>query len=209
MSRANAVVNSDADMLELLRVTGPLDVSEIADAIEVTATAVRQRLSRMLAHGLIQREPIRNGRGRPRHRYQLTVRGLEQTGSNFTDLAMVLWREISGVVNPDLRRELLRRVAFALAKGYFNQITGTTVEERMQSLAELLGARRVRFDVDASGPGRTPVLTAKCCPYPRLAEKDRTVCAMEELLFSELLGKSVRLTTCRLDGPCECQFQPG
>lgn len=206
MSRVGAIVNSDADMLELLRVTGPLDVAELADATEVTATAVRQRLSRMLAQGLIQREPVRNGRGRPRHRYQLTDRGLEQTGSNFTDLAMVLWREISGVVNPDLRRELLRRVAFALARGYLNQITGTTTEERMQSLVELLGSRRVRFDVDATG--RLPVLTAHSCPYPRLAEKDRTVCAMEELLFSELLKKNVHLTACRLDGQCECQFQP-
>ena len=60
---SSAVVNSDADLLELLRVTGPLDVSEMAGAIEVTATAVRQRLGRMMARQLIQRDAIRKGRG--------------------------------------------------------------------------------------------------------------------------------------------------
>ena len=202
---STAVVNSDADLLELLRVTGPLDVSEMASAIEVTPTAVRQRLGRMMAHGLLDRDVIRIGRGRPKHRYRLTNKGLDLTGSNFTDLAMALWREINSVVNPDLRRELLRRVAKALARGYAGQIQGRTTTERMQALSALLAERRVPFEVEETHDG--PVLTAKACPYPRLAENDRTICTMEAMLFSELLGQLVGLKTCRLDGDCSCQFQ--
>ena len=63
---------SDAGLLNLLRITGPLGVSELAHAMEVTPTAVRQRLVRLMARGAIQREAIRRGRGRPRHRYWLT-----------------------------------------------------------------------------------------------------------------------------------------
>jgi len=203
---SNATVNSDADLLEMLRVAGPLDVVEMAEAIEVTATAVRQRLARMMARGLIDRESIRMGRGRPRHRYRLTDRGLEMTGSNFPDLAMTLWREINSVVNPDLRRELLRRVAKALARRYASQVQGNTLEDRMRSLSELLAERRVPFSVQ-SGMGLGPTLTAQACPYPKLADNDRAVCAMESLLFSELLGQPVELKRCRLDGDCECQFQ--
>jgi predicted ArsR family transcriptional regulator len=204
---SSAVVNSDADLLDLLRVAGPLGVSEMAGAIEVTATAVRQRLSRMLARGLIQREAVRMGRGRPRHRYHLTDRGLELTGSNFTDLAMALWQEIQSIDDLDLRSELLRRVAKALARGYLHQIKGHTPEERMQSLSDLLAERRVPFVVENGQAGQSPVLTAQACPYPRLADKDRTICRMEELLFTELVGQSVSLKSCRLDGDGKCQFQ--
>ena len=56
--------------------------------------------------------------------------------------------------------------------------------------------------------GQSPVLTAKACPYPKLAEKDRIGVQMEELLISELVGKPVELTSCRLDGGGDCQFQP-
>jgi DeoR family transcriptional regulator, suf operon transcriptional repressor len=202
---STAVVNSDSDLLELLRVAGPLDVAEMADAIDVTPTAVRQRLGRMMAQGLLDREAIRIGRGRPKHRYRLTNKGIELTGSNFTDLAMTLWKEINSVVNPDLRRELLRRVARALARTYAGQVQGRTTAERMQSLSELLAQRRVPFEVETGAD--SPVLTAKACPYPRLAENDRSICAMEALLFSELLGQTVGLKTCRLDGCDNCQFE--
>jgi DeoR family transcriptional regulator, suf operon transcriptional repressor len=202
---STAVVNSDSDLLELLRIAGPLDVTEMANSIEVTPTAVRQRLGRMMAQGLIDRDAIRIGRGRPKHRYRLTNKGIELTGSNFTDLAMALWREINSIVNPDLRRELLRRVAKALARGYVGQIQGRTTAERMQSLSELLAERRVPFEVENQGD--LPVLTAKACPYPRLADNDRSICAMEAMLFSELLGEQVGLKSCRLDGDSACQFE--
>ena len=43
--------------------------------------------------------------------------------------------------------------------------------------------------------------------YPELAEKDRTICAFEKLLFSELLNATC---SCRsaVEGGGSCQFQP-
>jgi DeoR family transcriptional regulator, suf operon transcriptional repressor len=196
---------SDAGLLDLLRITGPLGVSELADAMEVTPTAVRQRLVRLLSQNSIQREATRHGRGRPRHRYWLTDKGLSLTGSNFTDLALTLWQEIRQSSDPDLRRETLRRIARALASGYANQIQGSTAAERMESLAELLAERRIPVSVENSGS--TSTLTAHACPYPNLAEQDQDVCNMERMMFSELLGRNVELTECRLEGGCECRFQ--
>jgi predicted ArsR family transcriptional regulator len=197
---------SDAGLLDLLRITGPLGVSELADAMEVTPTAVRQRLVRLLSQQSIQREATRHGRGRPKHRYWLTEKGVRLTGSNFTDLAMTLWREIRQQNDPELRRETLRRIARALALGYADQIKGDTPAERMNSLAELLAQRRIPVSIEQSPQGN-PVLTEHACPYPKLAEQDRDVCNMERLMFSELLGKNVELTQCRLQGGAECRFQ--
>ncbi len=196
---------SDSGLLDLLRVTGPLGVSELADAMEVTPTAVRQRLVRLLAQSAIQREAARHGRGRPKHRYWLTEKGLRLTGSNFTDLAVTLWQEIRQKGDPELRRETLRRIARALASGYAGQIQGETPAERMESLAELLAQRRIPVSVEQSGRGA--VLTEHACPYPKLAEQDQGVCSMEQMLFSELLGQDVELTQCRLQGGSECRFQ--
>jgi DeoR family suf operon transcriptional repressor len=51
-----------------------------------------------------------------------------------------------------------------------------------------------------------PTLTLRDCPYLELAEVDRTVCQMETMLFSQLLGNEVVLSQCRLDGHGCCQF---
>ncbi len=57
--------NSDSDLMDLLRIAGPLSVAQLADAMEVTATAIRQRLTRLTYKTLIQRErsvPVAGGR---------------------------------------------------------------------------------------------------------------------------------------------------
>jgi predicted ArsR family transcriptional regulator len=49
------VLTSDKTILDLLRKRDALTVSELADALGVTATAARQRLTRLLSHGMIRR----------------------------------------------------------------------------------------------------------------------------------------------------------
>jgi predicted ArsR family transcriptional regulator len=198
--------SSDADLLELLRTSGPLGVTEMADAVEVTPTAIRQRLTRLMAQGFVEREAVRKGRGRPRHRYQLTQKGLRLTGSNFTDLALALWREIGSIEDLEIRRKLISGVIKAMADRYLRQIVGGTPAERMESVRQLLAQRRLPFTVD--GNRELPILTAHACPFPELAEEDRGICTFEKLLFSELLGHDVELSHCRLDGDGPCQFRP-
>ena len=132
------VPTSDAGLLALLRIAGPLRVSELTDAMEVTATAVRQRLVRLLSQDAIQREATWHGRGRPRHRYWLTEKGMGLTGSHFTTLAATLWQESCQSSDPELRRQTLRQIARALASGYAEQITGETPAERIESMTRLL-----------------------------------------------------------------------
>lgn len=199
--------NSDADLLDLIRIAGPLSVSELADAMEVTATAVRQRLTRLMNQSMIQREAIRAGRGRPKHRYSLTDKGLRQTGSNFTDLAITLWGEIKTAGDEKIGRDLLRRISRALAAGYAAQIKGDSPKERLQSLADLLNQRRIPASMSTADGHST--LTAHACSYPSLAEQDQSVCEMEKMMFSELIGNEVELTQCRLNGGGECRFETG
>ena len=198
---------SDSGLLDLLRIAGPLGVAELSHAMEVTPTAVRQRLVRLMSQEAIQREAVRRGRGRPKHRYWLTEKGVRLTGSNFPDLAMALWTEVQEIGDSAIRKEALRRIARALATGYAEQVQGVTVEERMRSVAELLSQRRIPASVENSDEG--PVLTTHACPYPKLADKDPAICDVDRMMFSELLGQNVTLTQCRPEGSGGCQFQAG
>ena len=196
---------SDSTILELLREQGPKSVLELAKRTEVTATAVRQRLNRLMGQGLIERTLTRADRGRPSHRYAITDKGLQQTGTNFSDLAQVLWKEIRAIEDPEIRRGLIKRIVGHFASDYAGEIKGHNLQEKMQSLSELMGERNVPFRVE--NKDSLPVLVASACPYPGLAEADPSVCAMERLLFSEILGEAVSLTSCRLDGASCCTFE--
>ncbi len=199
-------VSSDSPLLDLLRRGERSTVSELAAELGVTATAVRQRLNRLLGQGLIARTSENSGRGRPVHRYELTSAGSRKAGSNFDDLAVVLWEEVRSVKDPEVRRGLIARISARLADRYRDELKGETLEERMTSLAAFFGQREVPFEVN--GDGDLPVLTALACPYPGLAEVDRSVCAMESKMISEAVGQDMRLSKCRLDGDNCCSFEP-
>jgi predicted ArsR family transcriptional regulator len=205
MATNSYVAFSDLAGLDLLRRRESMTIVEFADALGVTATAVRQRLNRLLSQRLIERTATKNGRGRPKHRYRLTSKGLQKAGSNFADLAVALWQEIRAVRDPEVRRGLLQRVAKRMAVMYAGTIEGQTLDQKVSALTELFGERRVPLELDKAGA--LPILRAAACPYPELADQDRSICAMERMLFAEVLGTDVRLAECRLDGQSACTFE--
>jgi predicted ArsR family transcriptional regulator len=198
---------SDAQLVDLLRQQGSLSIAQMADATGVTPTAVRQRLSRLMVQGLVERSLADRGaaRGRPSHLYSLTEKARRQAGSNYGDLAMMLWEEIRSVKDPAVRRGLFERIAGAMARLYAGQVEGADTQARMESLTRLFADRRVPMRVDGSPV--QPVLTVLDCPYTELAEQDRGICAVEKMLFAELLAAPVRLSQCRLEGHNCCQFE--
>ncbi len=197
---------SAASLLDLLRRSGSAKVSELADTMGVTATAVRQKLTRLIADGLVERHAVRAvSRGRPSFRYSLSKAGYRAAGTNYDDLAKTLWNEIRAVEDPEVRQGLLERVAERLAAQYRGSVDGETLAERMASFAAMMEDRGIPCNLDVSG--ELPILTALACPYPDLAESDRGVCAMERHLFAEVLGERLRLTECRLDGATCCSFK--
>src|SRR5262245_29411412 len=205
------IQTSDSGLIDLLRSRGAMSVSELMSAMGVTATAVRQRLVRLMAEGYVERSTSKAGRGRPGHRYSLTEKGRRQTGSNFPDLTLALWQEVRQIKDPQIRAGLLKRLAKTLAAMYGGQAAGRNTHERMRSVTELMRERNVPFSLEpkaaASGQSALPVLTAEACPYPELAEQDRGICAVEKMLFSELVGENLRLSECRLDGAGCCRFE--
>jgi DeoR family transcriptional regulator, suf operon transcriptional repressor len=197
---------SDKTMLDFMRREGAVTIAALVAEMGVTATAVRQRLLRLTDAGLIERHAERKGRGRPNHRYSLTEKGERSAGTNFGDLAAVLWEEIKSVEDPAIRRGLLKRIADRFVAMYRDRLPDQTLQERMTAVSQLMAEREIPFVVDTSG--ELPVLSALACPYPELAKKDRSVCTMEKMMLSEMLGENVRLSECRLDGATCCTFTP-
>ncbi|MCC6492632.1 MAG: winged helix-turn-helix transcriptional regulator [Pirellulales bacterium] len=196
---------SDRMIVDYLRRHAAASIADLVAFTGVTATAVRQRLTRLMEQGLITRQSEAVGRGRPSHRYSLTPAGARSGGNNFDLLARVLWEEVRDVRDPEVRQGLLKRVAQRMAESYRAHIHGVTINERMAELVDLMAGQQMPFEVEESNS--LPVLTALSCPYPGLAEEDRGVCAMEKLVFSDVLGENVRLSACRLDGANCCTFE--
>jgi predicted ArsR family transcriptional regulator len=200
--------SSDRELLDLIRRRGPLTVLEMARQLGVTSTAVRNRLARLLATGLVERRAEHAGRGRPRHTYQASIEAHKRLGQNYADLAVALWEEMMGTVaDRKLRRLLFTRITDRLAEIYRTKVTGAEWEGRLVQLSNLLHDRGVEAEVARDDAGVVPVLRQHSCPYYELAEADPAICALERKMFEKVLGRGLRLSQCRLDGDRSCDFQ--
>jgi predicted ArsR family transcriptional regulator len=177
-------------------------------SLGVTGTAIRNRLARLVGAGLVERRTEHKGRGRPTHTYQVSVEAQKRLGQNYTDLALVLWDELmSSVADRKLRRLLFLRVTDRLAEIYRGQVSGEGWERRLVQLTNVLHDRGIEAEVAKDAGGAIPILRQHSCPYYELAEADPAICALERKMFEKVLGRSLRLSHCRLDGDRFCDFQ--
>jgi DeoR family suf operon transcriptional repressor len=140
--------SADHAVIDLLRVDGPQSIGELAASLGVTATAVRQRLDRLMRQGLVARETMGGRRGRPAHAYSLTDAGQRVGGDNFRDLSLVLWREIRSIRDPAVRSGLLGRIGASLASLHRDTVTGETPGDRLEGVAALLQRSNISCTVD-------------------------------------------------------------
>jgi DeoR family suf operon transcriptional repressor len=199
---------SDKELLDYIRRRGPLTVVEMGDLLGVTGTAVRNRLARLVATGLVERRTEHGGRGRPKHRYQVSALAHKRLGQNYAELALALWEEMmTAVADRKLRRTLFTRLTDRLAEVYRAKVTGPEWEGRLVQLTAVLHDRGVEAEVARDDDGLAPILRQHSCPYYELAEVDRAICALERKMFEKVLGRGLKLSQCRLDGDRSCDFQ--
>ena len=168
--------SSDRELLDLIRRGGPLTVAEMARQLAVTGTAVRNRLSRLLATGLVERKSEHGARGRPRHRYQASIEAHKRLGQNYADLALALWEEMMGsVADRKLRRLLFTRITDRLAEVYRTRVTGQEWEGRLVQLSSILHDRGVEAEVARDETSLDLILRQHSCPYYELAETDPAI----------------------------------
>ncbi len=199
----------DREFLSLMLRLGASGIAELCEAAEVTATAVRQRLTRLQSAGMVERKSVRADRGRPHHVYEVTDAGRRALGRDNSDLAVLLWEGIQGIDDRAVREKLLERLKVAMVGQFREQLAGSSPGERMRELALVLRDRGFEVDLGAAtGPvPDLPILRGHACPYQEIAERDSTICELEQQVFGELVGSPLELTRCRQRGDCACEFE--
>ena len=192
-------------VLTILQRRGKSTVKGLEEALGVTANAVRQQITSLVAEGYVRREVERNGRGRPRHVYSLTAAGRTLFPHHYDEFTNGLLREIVISEGPQKVEELLARIGRRLAAQYEGEIAGLATIERTERLTELLNAKGILAEMRLQPDGIE--FHEYTCPYYELALQHRAICDMEEGMISQVVRQPVELVACTLDGNHGCQFR--
>ena len=191
----------------LLRNKPGASVDELAQAIGVTRTAVRQHLASLMRDRLVAPGAVRPSGGRPQRLYQLTEEGKEAFPRRYSWFAQLLVEEITKEYGSAGLRTRLGRIASAVVGQLRQQqpamkkaSTGEKVEMLSGVMDEL--GYDARMGKDASGP----TIEADNCVFHELAMKHPEICHFDVSLLSGYTGAKVELHECMARGGHVCRF---
>ncbi|HBN75053.1 MAG TPA: transcriptional regulator [Planctomycetaceae bacterium] len=196
---------ADREFLQSLMGLESATIAQLCDSQGVTTNAIRIRLTGLMSAGLVERTTIRQGRGRPQHEYRVTNKGKREFGDNYSELATVLWQQISHIEDEAVRSQIAAELKKTLINRYGRDIDGIDLSERIQQLQQVLQDYGYQCEVDQQA--NKVSLTEKCCPYHDLAVEDRSICELEQTVFEQILGVPLELTQRCVDGHSCCRFE--
>jgi predicted ArsR family transcriptional regulator len=194
-------------MRHLLRNKRGATIDEIARAIGVTRTAVRQHLASLMQEGLVAAGETRPTGGRPERLFMLTPQGREEFPRRYSWFAQLLIEAIEREHGKAGLRVRLGRIAAAVVTGIRQGVPATgSRREKVEALSALMDelgydARTAR---DLEG---APTIEADNCVFHELAARNPEVCHFDLALLSGYTGSKVTLHECMARGGHVCRFQ--
>jgi predicted ArsR family transcriptional regulator len=191
----------------LLRNKGGASIDEMAGAVGVTRTAVRQHLASLMRDGLVAAGETRPTGGRPEHLYVLSPRGREEFPRRYSWFAQLLIEAMEREHGTGGLRLRLGRIAAAVVAQL--QQSAPAAGNRRAKVAALAGLMdglgydaRTAPDVDGA-----PAIEADNCVFHELATKNPEICHFDLALLSAYTGSKVTLNECMARGGHVCRFR--
>jgi predicted ArsR family transcriptional regulator len=201
------------DLLLRLRHDGPSAPEELATSLGASRTGVLQQLHALEAAGLVSRQAIRHGVGRPRHVYDVTEAAQDLFPTNYDGLASGLLAAIRAVGGEDLVQDVFeerRRITRERVRQRFAErlAADAPLEDRARELAVIQDEQGYLAETVIGADGVIRLVERNCAIH-RVAAATSAACQAELDLFREVLGADVERETHIAAGDRCCTYRIG
>lgn len=194
------------DLLLTLKRTGGARAEELATALEITPSAVRQHLGALAGEGLVVYDERRGGPGRPKHVYRLTEAAESLFPKRYGDLAAEIL-EYVGDADPamverlfDRRRQ--RRIADAKVR-----LAGRPFPDQVAELTAILDEDGYLAAVEPMDDGSYRIVEHNCAIL-EVARKYGHACSSElEFIRKVLPSAKVERVQHMMAGAHVCAYE--
>jgi predicted ArsR family transcriptional regulator len=194
-------------MRHLLRHKTGCSIDELALAIGVTRTAVRQHLAALSQEGLVAPGGQRATGGRPQQLFVLTPQGREAFPRRYSWFAQLLIEAMAKEHGASGLRIRLGRIASAVVAQLRQR--APEKDSRQQKVAKVSKLMdELGYDARTGiGIAGAPAIEADNCVFHELAMNNPEICQFDLSLLSGLTGSKVELDECMARGGHVCRFR--
>lgn len=197
-------------ILDLLKRQGPSDAGKLAQALGVTAMAVRQHLYALEADGFVSFKPAPadGGRGRPSKLWQVERAADAVFPDAHSELSVELIGNIKAVFGErGLDKLIEKRTEHQIAAYRAALSTANSLKDKVKRLVRLRSDAGYMAAMTADGDGF--LLIENHCPICRAAVACTGLCRQELQVFQAALGRDVAIerTDHILAGARRCAYR--
>ncbi len=180
------------EILVQLRQAGALSPDRLAERVGLSRTGVLQQLRALETAGLVSRQTVRHGVGRPRHLYDVTEVAQDLFPNNYGALAEGLLKAIRAVGGDDLIEQVFQARRLQLGERMREHLRenlppDAPLPARARELAVVQDAQGYLCQAGLDGDGVVRLREHNCAIY-HIAASHPSACKAELELFEDVLG---------------------
>jgi predicted ArsR family transcriptional regulator len=184
---------------------GRATVKELGELLGLTSTGIRQHLTVLERDGLIEAREERGRVGRPTLVYSLTDKADALFPKRYDMLASVILEEIRSEEGNEKLHQILNKVATRLASPHVERVEGKPLPERVKETVRVMEEQGCMVDWEERDGEY--LIDEYTCPFPKVAERDRSVCALHVEFVRVMSGGDTRLTRSLMRGENACTYR--
>ena len=175
-----------------LKTRGPQSIAVIARAMDVTAEAVRQQMTRLHADGLVDAESRSAGRGRPTQIWFLTAAGHGRFPDTHAEMTVQMIAAVRQVFGDEGIDKLVQVRENAMLNVYQQAMQDAPdLKARLERLVDVRSAEGYMAELREDDAGF--VFIENHCPICSAAKACMGFCRSELELFRKVLGQGVQV----------------
>ena len=194
----------------MIKREGRLSLDVASERMDLAKTTLREHLLNLERDGLIRREYVRSGPGRPALEFLLTSKG----NQFYPSYESSMMREFI--------RYLQKEDQTRLMEGFFTDFwdkrydeaiirMGEYAEEqtnkRLDALAGMLEEEGFMPETSPSSPDGEIIIRECNCPFREVVKETRLPCKLEAEFYERIFGGSVERTSYIPDGDYSCTYK--
>lgn len=184
-----------------------LCIDNVADALDISRTAVQKHFAALENEGYIKKKTLNKTAGRPVTVYALTDKGINYFPKQYAWFSELMLSDLRQEIGPERFRGYMRKLGLKLAEKLRKRFEGNELNEKIDELLKIMNELGYEVQADARIESDEFSIQAHNCVYHDLVKQYDEICEFDLALITALLGEKVEQLSCLAKGDCACNFK--
>ena len=184
-----------------------LSIDKIANALDISRTAILQHFSKLQQLNYICEGSLDKTAGRPVRNYCLTEQGINFFPKQYSWFSELLLASLKQQMGAEGLSHYMYRLGEQVAQDFLPQMQNKTPSERIEVLLVIMQQLGFESSLQTHIDKSSPRIQARNCIYHDVAQKHQEICQFDLALMSRLLDSEIELEECLAKSGCICQFK--